>query len=331
MSEVKTSQKGVDYAQPCTLKSKQRVYSQAMLMKIPHDHPDKSDISMKIGRYNYPFGNAVSDKPKSELTLDNDELNALIKYISENYTPVNLGSGEYINVDGNNSELIIKFKSLVDSQDDTANLLIDNDILTDNVYIAATSIKRKKSLAEFEDKLGENLSESYWQKWFADNKWVLGSDFAQIIDERAIDTENIADYIMRAFDSFIDLVEIKKPNGLPFWASTKDHNNYVPSSDLTKAITQCLNYIYEIEREANSQKFIERTKSKVVKPRCILVFGRSEDWNDEQREAYRILNASYNQLSILTYDHLLCRAKNVLGITKSNLSDLVDVDDELPF
>ena len=157
---------------------------------------------------------------------------------------------------------------------------------------------------------------------------MLGSDFAQIIDERKIDTENIADYIMRAFDGFIDLVEIKKPNGLPFWSSAKDHNNYVPSSDLIKAITQCLNYIYEIEREANSQKFIERTQSKVVKPRCILVFGRSNTWNDEQREAYRILNSAYNQLSILTYDHLLSRAKNVLGI---NNNDNPDNSDDLPF
>lgn len=330
MSEVKTSQKGVDYAQPCTLKSKQRVYSQAMLMKIPHDHPDKTDISLKIGRYNYPFGNAVSDKPKSELTLDNDELNALIKYISEYYTPVNLGSGEYINVDGSNAALVNEFKKLVEGQADTANLLIENGILSDNVFIAATSIKKRDALSEFEEKLCEDLPESYWQKWFAGNKWVLGSDFAQIIDERQIDTENIADYIMRAFDGFIDLVEIKKPNGLPFWASTKDHNNYVPSSDLTKAITQCLNYIYEIEREANSQKFIERTKSKVVKPRCILVFGRSYNWNDEQREAYRILNASYNQLSILTYDHLLSRAKNVLGITDAEKNG-DEIPDDFPF
>lgn len=318
MREVKTSQKGINYTKPCILKEKQRVYSQAMLMKIPHDHSDKSDISLKIGRY--LFGKAVFDKPKSELTLDNDELKALIKYISENYTPVNLGSGEYINVDGNNTELILKFKSLVDNQDDTANLLIENDILTDNVFVAATSIKKRNALSEFETKLHEELAESFWQKWFSDNKWVLGSDFAQIIDERKIDTENIADYIMRAFDGFIDLVEIKKPNGLPFWSSTKDHNNYVPSSDLTKAITQCLNYIYEIEREANSQKFIERTRSKVVKPRCILVFGRSDNWNDKQREAYRILNSAYNQLSILTYDHLLSRAKNVLGI--------IDADDD---
>lgn len=93
-------------------------------------------------------------------------------------------------------------------------------------------------------------------------------------------------------------------------------------------VTQCLNYIYAIEREANSVKFIEKTKSKVIKPRCILIFGRSNDWNDEQREAYRILNAAYNQISILTYDHLLFRAKNVLGITED--IDTTD-DDELPF
>lgn len=60
----------------------------------------------------------------------------------------------------------------------------------------------------------------------------------------------------------------------------------------------------------------------------ILIFGRSNDWNDEQREAYRILNAAYNQISILTYDHLLFRAKNVLGITED--IDTTD-DDELPF
>lgn len=56
-------------------------------------------------------------------------------------------------------------------------------------------------------------------------------------------------------------------------------------------------------------KFVQKTKSKVIKPRCILIYGRSDNWNDAQREAYRIHNAAYNQLSILTCDHLLMRAK----------------------
>ena len=79
MSEIKTSAKGVDYADPCTLQIKKRVYSQALLMRIPHDHTDVQDISLKIGRYNIPYG-LESKKPKSELTLNNEELDALIRY-----------------------------------------------------------------------------------------------------------------------------------------------------------------------------------------------------------------------------------------------------------
>ena len=328
MSEIKTSQKGVDYAPAQTLKMKKRVYSQALLMKIPHDHAEESDISLKLGRYTLPYGRVAGNQPKSELTLDNEELTALIEYISDNYTPVNLGQGQYISVDRDNAELIRQFKTLVDGQTDTASLLIENGILSDHVYVAATSIKKISALEEYEASLAENYPESYWQDWFSNNKWLLGSDFAQIIDERHIDTENIADYIMKAFDGFVDLVEIKKPNGMPFWAVSKDHDNYVPSTDLIKAITQCLNYLRAIEEEANSVKFVQRTKSKVIKPRCILVYGRSDDWNDEQREAYRILNAAYNQLSILTYDHLLMRAKNVLGVINDQIED---DGDELPF
>lgn len=312
MSEIKTSAKGVNYAGPCTLQMKKRVCSEAILMRIPHAHADVQDISLKIGRYNIPYG-LESKKPKSELTLNNEELDALIRYISENYKPLTLGQGEYINVSEESATLVENFKRLIEGQSDTARMLIENGILSDNVFLAASVIKKRDALIELQEKLQEEQPERYWQEWFTRNKWVLGSDFAQIVDERVIDTENIADYIMKSYDGFVDLVEIKKPNGLPFWASTKDHGNYVPSADLAKAITQCLNYIYAIELEANSTKFARRIGSRVIKPRCILIFGRSYDWNDEQREAYRILNAAYNQVSILTYDHISERAQNVPG------------------
>ena len=154
MSEIKTSSKGVDYAAPRTLKAKKKVYSQAMLMKIPHEHHNEPDISLKIGRYLFPFGKIQNEKPKSELTLDNEELNALISYISENYVPVNLGSGKYISVSDDDEELINKFKELVENNSDTAELLIEKGILSDNVFVAATSIKKKDALIDFERNLG---------------------------------------------------------------------------------------------------------------------------------------------------------------------------------
>ena len=170
------------------------------------------------------------------------------------------------------------------------------------------------SIRHFEEMLSADKVEKEWQQWFLENSWVLGSEFVRILDERSIDVQNISDFLMEAYDGFLDIVEIKRPEGeLQFWAKSLDHDNYIPSSDLTKAITQASKYIYEVEREANSVKFLERVGHvKTVKPRCILIFGRSEDWNYEQIEAYRILNSSYHNLTVMTYDHVLQRAKRIV-------------------
>jgi hypothetical protein len=100
-----------------------------------------------------------------------------------------------------------------------------------------------------------------------------------------------------------------------------------------KAIAQASRYLYEVEREANSVKFLERVDQvKTIKPRCVLLFGRSHDWNDQQREAYRILNASYHNLTVMTYDHVVARARRILDLPGSEPppSKAFD-DDDIPF
>jgi len=143
----------------------------------------------------------------------------------------------------------------------------------------------------------------------------LGSDFIRVLDERSIDTQNITDFLMEAYDGFLDVIEIKRPEGnMAFWAKSQDRGNYVPSSELIRSVTQASAYIYEVEREANSVKFLERVDGvKTVKPRAILIFGRSDKWNEKQVEAFRILNAGYHNLTIMTYDHVLERAKRIVG------------------
>jgi hypothetical protein len=160
----------------------------------------------------------------------------------------------------------------------------------------------------------------------------------RILDERDIDPDNIADYLMQAYDGFLDIIEIKRPEGaLKFWANSQVQENWIPSSDLTKAITQATKYIYEVEREANNVKFFEKVgKIKTIKPRCVLIFGRSDDWDDSKKEAYRILNASYHNLTIMTYDHVLNRAKRILDLdaeTKEKQEIQSDEDklDKAPF
>lgn len=325
---IHRTENGIDYKIK-TLETKKLVYSEAAFWKIPHNTEDKADICLKIGRYKNDGTPEVST-PKSELTLNNVEFLSLVSFIQEYYKPLEMGVNSFIPVDNSNSmQLLQKFKSLMGSDEETAKLLLQSGLLSDNITLAIDLIKKKAGYDEFNNSINKNLPESHWQSWFKNNKWILGSEYLYILTERNIDTQNIADYLVKAFDGFLDIVEIKKPNGLKFWMEAKDHDNYVPSSDLIKAITQCQNYIFEIEREANSLKFIQRTKgTKVIKPRCLLIYGRSNDWNEEQQEAYRILNASYNQITILTYDHLLLRAKNILGIdTQIDFDD----DSDIPF
>lgn len=330
MQEVNKSRNGnIEYVEPMILKSGPRAYSEAILGKILHNTPNKQDFTLKLGRYKKYSKIPENFEPKSELTLDNEEFCKLITYLEANYGPLKLGEGKYLAITQDETLPILKQIQKLNIPNETKALeLIESGLLTDNLQTAITTIQRKKAIKEFEDNLILDKSESFWQDWFSKNKWVLGSEYLQILDERHINIDNIADYLTETFDGFVDIVEIKKPGIDKIWNDTLDHGNYVPTSELTKAIIQCQNYIYEIERQSNSLDFLERVNNKkIIKPRCLLVFGRSNLWNSNQRKAYRILNASLNQITILTYDHLLERIKNMYDEDKST----DDFDDDLPF
>lgn len=329
MQKVSKAKNGnTEYVAPVMLKSGPKAFSEAKLGKVIHNTPGVQDFTLKIGRYKRHPKRPEITEPKSELTLNNEEFCKLITYLETNYGPLKLGEGKYLEITQNETLPILKQIQKLNIPDEEQALeLIESGLLTDNLQTAINTIKRKKAIKEFEDNLLLDKSESFWQDWFSKNKWFLGSEYLQIIDERHINVDNIADYLMVSFDGFVDIVEIKKPGIDKLWCDTLDHENYIPTSELTRAIIQCQNYIYEIERQSNSIDFLERVKNKkVIKPRCLLVFGRSNSWNNEQRKAYRILNASLNQITILTYDHLLERIKNIYGEEKA-----IDDFDDLPF
>ena len=263
------------------------------------------------------------------ITLRANELEELITYIQEYYTPLNIGMTEFISVNDDIAKLFSKIQSFRIPDNEVVNKLMESGILTENLSVAITAAERNRAISEFENAIIRGEAEQYWQKWFTNNKWILGSEYLNILSERDIDEKHIADYLMRSIDGFLDVVEIKKPD-LQFWSIDKSHNNLYPSSQLSAAISQCLNYLYRIELKSNSAEFIERVGCKTVKPQCLLIYGRSNNWRDEHFRAFRILNSAYHQLHILTYDQLLTRAKQLLGIEESEEEIEEDYSD-LPF
>jgi hypothetical protein len=311
------------------LKTKQRVVTRAVFWNIGHN-TGREDISLKLGRYQKGTAKVVDGTPKCELTLDNEEFVALVKLLQEEYEPFRQGVKAFIPLDTPYDEENFKQIRALFSKAETpalVNLLIEHKVIHAELALALQQARRARAIEQFEALLENDALESKWQEWFKRNSWVLGSQFVEIIGERSIDTSNISDFLMRAYDGFIDIVEIKRPGGaLRFWSPTLDHGNPWPSSDLTKALTQASRYIYEVEREANSVKFLERVRGvRTVKSRCTLIFGRSNDWSEQQIEAYRILNSGFHNLTVLTYDHVLQRAQRIMGAPSKRAARAVQV------
>lgn len=297
------------------------VITRAVLWKIPHNS-GQEDVRLKLARYKkigeLGFHRLESKDPKSELTLDQEEFQALMCFLQENYEPFRTGVKAFIPLEHPlDSEIAVRIRALFASPDvpSLVEFILANNIIPMELLAGLRQARRAKAISKFVSMLNENLVENEWQTWFKKNSWVLGSEFVATLDERDLDTQRIVDFLMKSYDGFIDVVEIKRPGaGLEFWAANLDHGNYVPSADLTKAVTQASRYIYELEREANSVKFLDRVGGlKTVKPRCTLIFGRSDKWNKHQIESYRIMNSTFHNLTILTYDHVLARAKLIAG------------------
>lgn len=261
--------------------------------------------------------------PKSQLTLVRTELDSLIKFLKENYEPFKQGAQKYITIqeDGFSDNFAKTLLEISQSQEKEKlfQFILENDLIQEDLLQSIEIKKRELAVKEFEKRLSnpdllEDRGPDNWQKWFQENSWVFGSDIVEVLDERKIDTQNTVDFFIKSPCGYVDIIEIKRPQigKMDFWATTKDHDNWIPSNDLVKAIAQTSNYIYELETETNSKKFEKRIRCEVVKPRCTLIFGRSNDWNNEKYQSFRILNSSYHNLAIMTYDQVLERAKRIL-------------------
>ena len=316
---IRESKNGIGYSDTVTLRETGNVISKATLWKIPHKNHEP-EPSLKIARYKNKWEDLESDTPKSALTLKGEELDNLMQFLNDYYEPLQIGAGKYIKADSLDNDLALQLQEVFNGKDanEIGDFLVKKNILSKDVTNLLEYCRREEALLDYEQALGENRTESYWQNWFEENDWILGNEFVRVIDDRNIDTKNIADYLVETFDGFVDIVEIKRPDGqLKFWSATRDHDNLVPSQDLIKAVTQTQNYIQSLEEEMNSAKTLKRLgNASIVKPRATLIFGRSSDWSDSEYKAFRILNAGYKDLTILTYDQVLARARKTLNMAR---------------
>ncbi|MFH1601663.1 MAG: Shedu anti-phage system protein SduA domain-containing protein [Candidatus Shapirobacteria bacterium] len=199
---------------------------------------------------------------------------------------------------------------------------VDPDLAT-KLSLSRIYESRKSVIEEMKTKISQDENEEYWQKLLAKNRWIFGNSYIGIIGERRTNISSTLDHPLITEDGYLEIVEIKKPS-FSFWKLKTNGEQYlyrdkylVPHQELQNAITQGSNYIFETEKEMDRKSWAESHDGIYpLKPKCLIIHGRSNDWGDNESQSYRLLNDRLHGVSIITFDHLILRAKQTLELFK---------------
>ena len=134
------------------------------------------------------------------------------------------------------------------------------------------------------------------------------------------------DFLLVDANGFIDILEIKKASVLLL---TKYRNNYVASRELSGAIQQIEKYIYCLNSSDKAKDDVsskltsylpDGVKVQVVNPQGILILGRSNELNMQQKQDFELIKRQYKHIAdIMTYDDLVYRLENIISSLRARL------------
>lgn len=214
-----------------------------------------------------------------------------------------------------------------------------NSVATDICYNnKLVELEQFKSLSKDLAKLlieVEGINEDSWQSQIHDiirflyPKYILG---AREITIRGVDGyDKRPDFLLIDVNGYVDVMEIKKPSVQLLTKQSSYRNNYVPVRELAGVIQQIEKYIYCLNSWGkDGDKYLEKRLSidlpngvipKIVNPQGILILGRSNGFNSQQKNDFELIKRQYKHIAdIMTYDDLTCRIKNIISALEMSTS-----------
>jgi hypothetical protein len=249
--------------------------------------------------------------PINKITLDNASLVNLVNYLElhkeflkfDSSTTYRLLTGVEQLSELNTIELdsLVQLVKKAAKQDKLKDM-VQPDVIN-NFSAAIQQARYKSAMLEIETMiLNTTLSEASYNKWFIDHHWVFGTEYLGTEDGKKIGWASKADIVLRSVDGYQDFIELKLPSAEVLkWDSS--HSNWYPSVELSKAIAQVIKYFQET---ADARMLLaEKEGLAFLKPRARIVIGRHVGWDQAQFDALRRLNSSLQNIQIMTFDHLL--------------------------
>jgi hypothetical protein len=226
---------------------------------------------------------------------------------------------EVIRTDAARAEVIRKLLSANHGEEIWELMLQLEPGLTQKLAAAVIYDRRTQAVQRFSDEIGKEHDEEYWKRFLKENSWMFGGSNVAVLDEARIDIKSIADLPFEVEGGFMDVVELKRPDS-PFWVQSRTGNwlyrkkYLVPHHELQGAIAQTSDYILQAEKHVADSDFLKTHKVKPLKPRGLVVHGRSTSWRDDEWTAFRLLNDNLHGIQIMTFDHLLAQARRSINL-----------------
>lgn len=208
-----------------------------------------------------------------------------------------------------------------EDRDALKNLLPDflasESIGTVNLLKAEAQIQSLKDLAtDLERAIENNHAESWWQTYVHKNILLIQQGYIQPIDKMNITIGNtkFPDFSLVTHDSYLDILEIKKPT-TPLIKLDDSRGNFFWETELSKAISQIENYIMNVAKHADAVRSYlldeYKIKLQVLRPRGIILAGDARRFTrQKEKDDFRLLSQSLKNITVVTYDELLIRLRN---------------------
>jgi hypothetical protein len=148
-----------------------------------------------------------------------------------------------------------------------------------------------------------NTTETEIHKFIKKNKlfWFFGLEYIDLESKVKFppQTEEYEfDLMLKRYDNYFDLVELKGPNERLFSSVTSHRKK--PRSKLSEALSQVMTYMHACEKDT--------TLKNLLKPKAIVIIGKEQ--SDDSRER-RIMSSFLSNVEIITYSELVQRGRKL--------------------
>lgn len=176
---------------------------------------------------------------------------------------------------------------------------------------AGKKIYLEKVIREFRAKLQRKVqNEQSWQDFLSNYILLSQNSYSEVLEKESVSLAGkFPDFLLIDPYGYLDIYEIKKPTTTLMRLDT-GRDNYFWDVEISKAISQVENYMYQAQRSADTLATdIRKSKGlevSIVRPRGYIIAGqRAQLTTAKMKDDFRILCESLKNIDVILYDDLL--------------------------